>query len=215
MALRTGPSFVSGDGGQPGHSRSRGQGAAAGPGEPGVRGGGRTDQLDSFVARCAAVQLVEEPFAVAEQDGGDDQAQGVDEPGTKVLLDGGSTTVDVLPAGGGKGALVECRAQPKPVRRPSPHRPSAARRLEPKQPSRASASTSTEAFVTRSSGWNEPRGSDQVFEGRCKWCRAGRGSAGAIFLSPTGLLNDVVGCRAEDHQVVDHRGRVTGPVKSG
>jgi hypothetical protein len=72
-----------------------------------VRGGGRADQLDTFVAFCAAVEVFEQPLAAAQQHRGDDQVQVVDEPGTKVLLDGGGTTVepDVFTVGGGEGLL--------------------------------------------------------------------------------------------------------------
>src|SRR5205807_3097297 len=64
------------------------------PREADVRDGGRADELDAFVAVRAAVEVVEEPLAAAEQDGHDHQVHLVDQAGAEVLLDLGDATAE-------------------------------------------------------------------------------------------------------------------------
>ena len=51
--------------------------------------GGRADVLNALVDVWAAVEVVEEPLATAEQDGRDHQMHLIDQAGAQVLLDGG------------------------------------------------------------------------------------------------------------------------------
>jgi hypothetical protein len=48
-----------------------------------MRDGGWADELDAFVAFWAAVEVVEEPLAAAEQDGHEHQVQVVDQAGAE------------------------------------------------------------------------------------------------------------------------------------
>lgn len=54
----------------------------------------RAEELHALIAIWAAVEMVEEPLAAAEEDGHDHQVQVVDQAGAEVLLHGGSATSD-------------------------------------------------------------------------------------------------------------------------
>jgi hypothetical protein len=77
------------------------------PGETDVRDGRRAHELDGFVARRSAVEMVEEALTAAQEDGDDRDVQFVDQAGAEVLLDGGRATAepDILPLGGVERSL--------------------------------------------------------------------------------------------------------------
>jgi hypothetical protein len=83
-------------------------GRASGADEADVDNRRGADELDAPVARPHIVEVVEEPFAAAEQDRRDHVVHLVDQACPEVLLDGGRAPGDPdVPAVGGRDGSVE------------------------------------------------------------------------------------------------------------
>ncbi len=82
------------------------------PRQVGVHDVRRARKLDDLVALRAAVEMVKEPLAFAEEDRHDGQVQIIDQPGAQVLLDHhrAATEQDVRPVHSRERALQRTRA---------------------------------------------------------------------------------------------------------
>jgi hypothetical protein len=82
------------------------------PCQVGVHSVRRARKLDNLGALRAAVEMVNEPLAFAEEDRHDGQVQIIDQPDAQVLLDrhGAATEQDVRPVRGRERAVQRTRA---------------------------------------------------------------------------------------------------------